>query len=117
MSSLNEIQAEIGVWHKSKFPEERYGDTHIDWHVSRKVLEEAKELLEAENEIDVASEAADVAIALMALCSRMDINLEEVIAAKMQINEKRVWIWDGDRYSRQTRKYFSRFSLLFGSGY
>jgi NTP pyrophosphatase (non-canonical NTP hydrolase) len=94
-ANMKEIQKEIGQWHREKF-----GETTDDLlsAIMEKVGEECEEMADAhclsgfvKTSHELPTEAADVAIALMAYCDRRGIDLEWAVLAKMRVNWCREW--------------------------
>lgn len=87
---LINLQQKIGTWHS-----ETFGDPcNICDLIRNKLTEEVIELRAAQFEATPgaeADEAADVAIALMAFCSRRGIDLNAAILRKHAINKQRKW--------------------------
>lgn len=88
-------QEEVGQWHREKF-----GETTDDLlsAIMAKIGEECEELADAhtfdnaeDKKATLPEEVADVAIALMAYCDRLGIDLDEAIMRKMRVNWCREW--------------------------
>lgn len=89
--TIREAQELIGTWHKETFPNCQ------TYQVFRKLKEEVNEVLNSVSEDDEAEELADVAIVILALCNRLNIDLEQQIAEKHAVNLTRKFNADGSR--------------------
>lgn len=95
---LSQLQDRVGKWHSKTF-----GDPpNILDLVADKIDEECTEFFQCQdcsNEI-AGEELADTAIAILAYCSRRGIDLEAEILKKHCVNLKRVWRFEGGKFSR-----------------
>ncbi len=72
--------------------------------IADKIDEESGEFLEAHDKCDksaIAEELADTVIACLAYAARDGIDLEAEILKKHCVNLKRVWKFDGGKFSRE----------------
>jgi len=85
-----ESQESISLWATDSF-----GSSGSNLSVAVRANEEMAELLaklrDRDDDPEAAIEAADVIIVLMRLFSRFEVDFNDVIDAKMQLNRKRKW--------------------------
>jgi NTP pyrophosphatase (non-canonical NTP hydrolase) len=87
---ISELQNEVGEWHRKTFKDA----PDMEDRILAKLSEEECELSRAwvlGLDAELADEAADVAIVLLAFCARMGIDLEAEIQRKMLVNRNRTW--------------------------
>jgi NTP pyrophosphatase (non-canonical NTP hydrolase) len=89
-----ETQESVSVW-----AEETFGPISTKIRVAARANEEMAELLRElaidDNNRKAGEEIADIIIILYRLASRLNINVQTEIAAKMEINRRRSWRLDG----------------------
>lgn len=79
MSSLTELQREIGDWHRNTFP------LCSPLRILEKFQEEAEELIKEAN----IEEIADCLIVLLALCERTNVDAEKAVRDKFKTVQAR----------------------------
>lgn len=105
MSNLQQLSEYV-----ARFNEERdWGQFHSPGNLAKSIVIEAAELLELvqwdDDSIDVAAakeELADVIIYCAQLAARLDIDLDEAVADKLQVNESKYPI---DKAYGSSKKY------------
>lgn len=100
---MTETQESISAWANQSF-----GEPASNARVAARANEEMAELLRALTDSDfspkAAEEIADVVIVLYRLATRLGVNLQDEIDAKMAINRDRVWAKSGTGHGYHVRE-------------
>lgn len=91
---LPELQSEIGEWGDETFPNATLESVraHFD--------EEAAELHDSSNPVDLREETADCAMLLIQIAHHAGFDLDQAIRDKLEINRKRTWGQVAGGYSK-----------------
>ena len=95
------MQKQIVSWHNETFP------NATEKAIENKLVEEAKELIEAICFCEspaIVEEVADVIIVASALLGRWEVDLETEVLRKLEINKSREWGIETQNGDRPRRK-------------